>query len=265
MCADRPQTIIYGRSGGNPGWSYEDVLPYFKKAEHADANDSSVWRGSDAALSPEYHGTGGPLNVSDVRSTYPILDQFADAAEQCGFPHNTDFNGPSQEGFGYYQVTQKGGLRFSAKKAYISPVRQRKNLTIITHGHVTKLRFAETGKRVCGVLCRRGGQDVAITARREVILSAGAIQSPQILELSGIGRPDLLQQHGISIRHELAGVGENFSDHYISRLSWRLKRNVSLNNRAHGLRLAAGSRTLSSDAARASIFASRRVRRICEI
>lgn len=224
---------------GNPGWSYEDVLPYFKKAEHADANDSSVWRGTDQALSADYHGRGGPLNVSDIRSTYPILDQFADAAEQCGFPRNTDFNGASQEGFGYYQVTQKNGLRFSAKKAYINPVRHRKNLTIVTHAHVTRLSFARGSKHVTGVVCRRGGQDLLIAARREVVLSAGAIQSPQILELSGIGRPELLQQHGIAVQHELSGVGENFSDHYISRLSWRLRRNVSLNNRAHGLRLAA--------------------------
>ena len=132
------------------------------------------------------------MNVSDIRSTYPILDQFADAAEQCGFPRNTDFNGASQEGFGYYQVTQKNGLRFSAKKAYINPVRHRKNLTIVTHAHVTRLSFARGSKRVTGVVCRRGGQDLLIAARREVVLSAGAIQSPQTLELSGIGRPELL-------------------------------------------------------------------------
>lgn len=224
---------------GNPGWSYEDVLPYFKKAEHADANTDSVWRGTDDFLLADYHGNGGPLNVSDIRSSYPILDQFTKAAEQCGFPKNADFNGATQEGFGYYQVTQKKGLRFSAKKAYISPVKHRKNLTILTHAHVTGLTFAETGKQVTGVHFVHRKEPLTLTASREVILSAGAIQSPQILELSGIGRPDILDQHGIALRHELHGVGENFSDHYISRLSWRLKRSVSLNNRAHGLRLAA--------------------------
>ena len=224
---------------GNPGWGYEDVLPYFKKAEHAEANQNSVWRQPEERLSPDYHGTGGPLNVSDIRSTYPILDQFTDAAEQCGFPRNPDFNGASQEGFGYYQVTQKNGLRFSAKKAYLSPVRHRTNLTVLTDSHVTGLRFADTDRQVTGIVCKRGGQEMTINARREVILSAGAIQSPQILELSGIGRPDILKRYGIPVRHALDGVGENFSDHYISRLSWRLKRNVSLNNKSHGLRLAA--------------------------
>ena len=224
---------------GNPGWGYEDVLPYFKKAEHADANHTSIWRGPDEQLSAEFHGTGGPLNVSDIRSTYPILDQFTEAAAACGFPQNTDFNGASQEGFGYYQVTQKNGLRFSTKRAYINPVRHRKNLTILTHKHVTGLTFSNNNKQVTGVVFRQGEEEQLISVRREVVLSAGAIQSPQILELSGIGRPDILKQHGISVRHELRGVGENFSDHYISRLSWQLKRNVSLNNRARGLRLAA--------------------------
>ena len=224
---------------GNPGWSYEDVLPYFKKAEHSDANADSSWRGTNDRLLSDYHGTGGPLNVSDVRSSYPILDQFTQAAEQCGFPRNADFNGAKQEGFGYYQVTQKKGLRFSAKKAYITPVKHRKNLTILTHAHVTSLTFSETNKQVTGVRCLHRKVSLTLTARREVILSAGAIQSPQILELSGIGHSKILRQHGIALRHELHGVGENFSDHYISRLSWRLKRNVSLNDRAHGLPLVA--------------------------
>ena len=224
---------------GNPGWSYEEVLPYFKKAEHADANTDSVWRRTNERLLPDYHGTGGPLNVSDIRSSYPILDQFTQAAKQCGFPKNADFNGTKQEGFGYYQVTQKKGLRFSAKKAYLSPVKNRKNLIILTHTHVTGLTFSENNKQVTGVHCLHRNVPLTITARNEVILSAGAIQSPQILELSGVGRSDILRQHGIAVRHELHGVGENFSDHYISRLSWRLKRNVSLNDRAHGLQLAA--------------------------
>ncbi len=149
----------------------------------------------------------------------------------------SDYNGASQDGFGYYQVTQKNGLRFSAKKAYLQPARNRPNLRIITHAHVTKISL--TGKRADGVHYNRHGKPHHLKAGREVILSAGAIQSPQILELSGIGAPDHLRRHAIEVRHELSGVGSHLTDHYISRLSWRLRRNISLNNRAHGLGLAA--------------------------
>lgn len=216
---------------GNHGWSYDDVLPYFRKAENCEqlANGDDSF---DSAL----RGVGGPLNVAPVRTRYEALDMVIDAAETLGYPHNHDYNGASQDGFSYYQVTQKNGLRFSAKKAYLQPARKRPNLRIITHAHVTKISL--TGTRADRVDYNQHGKPHHLKAGREVILSAGAIQSPQILELSGIGAPDHLRRHGIEVRHELSGVGSHLTDHYISRLSWRLRRNISLNNRAHGLGLA---------------------------
>ena len=216
---------------GNLGWSYDDVLPYFRKAENCEQLSKGD-EGFDSTL----RGVGGPLNVAPVRTQYEALDMVINAAETLGYPRNHDYNGASQDGFGYYQVTQKNGLRFSAKKAYLQPARKRPNLRIITHAHVTKISLA--GKRADGVHYNRHGKSHHIKAGREVILSAGAIQSPQILELSGIGAPDHLRRHGIEMRHELSGVGNHLTDHYISRLSWRLRRNISLNNHAHGLGLA---------------------------
>ena len=217
---------------GNLGWSYDDVLPYFRKAE----NCEQLGKG-DEGFDSTLRGVGGPLNVAPVRTRYEALDMVIDAAETLGYPRNHDYNGASQDGFGYYQVTQKNGLRFSAKKAYLQPARKRPNLRIITHAHVTKISLA--GKRADGVHYNQQGKSHHIKAGREVILSAGAIQSPQILELSGIGAPDHLRRQAIEVRHELSGVGSHLTDHYISRLSWRLRRNISLNNRAHGLGLAA--------------------------
>ena len=217
---------------GNRGWSYDDVLPYFRKAEHCEALANG-----DMDFDSKIHGIGGPLNVAPVRSRYEALDMLIDAAEKLGYPRNKDYNGASQDGFGYYQVTQKNGLRFSAKKAYLQPARKRPNLRVITHAHVTSISLC--GERVDGVHFNRHGKAHNLKVGREVILSAGTIQSPQILELSGIGAPDHITRHGINVCHELPGVGSHLADHYISRLSWRLRRNISLNNRAHGLGLAA--------------------------
>lgn len=213
---------------GNPGWDYQAVLPYFRKAEHcefAEAGDS-------------YRDQGGPLNVAPIRDHYPALDRLIEAAGECGYRHNPDYNGASQDGFAYSQVTQKAGLRFSAKKAYLDDARRRPNLRVITSAMATGLVFAEDdpGKAVA-VRYRRHGQDGIAAAGREVILAAGAIQSPQLLELSGIGDGARLSHLGISPRLDLPGVGENLADHYISRLSWRLNANVSLNNKATGLPL----------------------------
>ncbi len=215
---------------GNTGWSYEDVLPYFRKAETCEFAD---------AADPT-RGRQGPLNVANVRNHYFALDKLIDAAESCGYARNPDYNNGNQDGFGYYQVTQKNGLRFSAKKAYLQPARHRKNLRVITHAHVTGLLFADPDalrKRVNGVRFRQGGHDRQIRAQRCVILSAGAFQSPQILELSGIGQAERLRKHGIKVMADLAGVGENLTDHYISRLSWRLSQNISINNTARGFGL----------------------------
>jgi len=215
---------------GNLGWSYRDVLPYFRRAEHCEFADKD----------DEFHAKGGPLNVSGLRNGYPALDLLIKAAESCGHPHNPDYNGASQDGFATYQVTQKNGMRFSAKKAYLQQARRRPNLRVVTHAHVTKLALqgeASGVQRATGVVFQQHGQTHTASANREVILSAGAIQSPQILELSGIGNPKHLSSHGVAVRHGLAGVGENLADHYISRLSWRLISEISINSKAHGIPL----------------------------
>ena len=216
---------------GNRGWSFEDVLPYFRKSEHSETLASG-----DENFDSRLHGVNGPLNVAPVRSNYEALDILIAAAKKMGYPHNKDYNGARQDGFGYYQVTQKNGLRFSAKKAYLQPARSRPNLRVITSAHVTAITLS--GNRADGVSYMRHGRQHHIKAGCEVILSAGAIQSPQILELSGIGDPAHLADLGITVRHALVGVGQNLSDHYISRISWRLRRNISLNNQASGIGLA---------------------------
>jgi len=208
---------------GCTGWSYEDVLPYFKKSEHRETGGDD-WR-----------GTGGPLNVADVRTTYAILDRVIDAAEEAGYPRNPDYNGERQEGFGYYQLTQKQGRRWSAKMAYLDPTRGRANLRIQSGALATGLTME--GTRVTGVKYRAGGRDLEASAGREVILCAGSVQSPQLLELSGIGQPELLKSLGIEVQYALPGVGENLQDHYVSRLVWRLRGTRTLNEDTRGLAL----------------------------
>ena len=213
---------------GNKGWSYEDVLPYFRKAEHCEAL-------AEEEMDPDLRGHDGPLNVSMVRSKYDALDLLIKSAESLGYPHNPDYNGHDQEWFGYYQVTQKNGVRHSAKKAYIDPIKHRNNLRIMTHTHATSLIL--DGKKVIGVHCTQRGKPMQFFAGREVLLSAGAIQSPQLLELSGIGRPDHLRGLGIEPIHALTGVGEHLADHYISRISWKLNQDISINKYARGVGL----------------------------
>lgn len=186
-------------AAGNPGWSHDDVLPYFKRAEH---NERIV---------DDYHGQGGPLNVAESRNNHPAADAFIEAGVECQQRHNTDFNGADQEGVGRYQVTQVHGMRCSAAKAYLEPIQGRENLEIITRTRVLKV-LIEDGRAI-GVRMRRGGQDVNLMAAREVILSAGAFQSPQILMLSGIGDGDYLNQFGVNMVHHLPGVGKNLHDH----------------------------------------------------
>ena len=184
---------------GNPGWGWADVLPVFKAAEHNE-------RGSDA-----FHGTGGPLNVMDLCDPNPFSHAFVEAGVQAGHVHNRDFNGATQEGVGLYQVTHKGGERFSAAKAYLAPNRARPNLHVVTGAQVTRV-LVEHGRAV-GVAYVQGGREHTVRAAREVILSAGALQSPQLLMLSGIGPADHLRQHGIAVRHDLPGVGAHLHDH----------------------------------------------------
>jgi len=184
---------------GNPGWGFDDVLPYFKRAEHNE-------RGADA-----FHGTGGPLNVMDLRSPNRFGPVFVDAGVQAGWPRNDDFNGAVQDGVGMYQVTHKNGERWSAAKGYLTPNRGRTNLQVVTDAHAA--RIVMDGKRAVGVEYRQGGEVKRLAASREVIVSAGAFQSPQLLMLSGIGPGAHLQQHVIPVVHDLPGVGANLHDH----------------------------------------------------
>jgi choline dehydrogenase-like flavoprotein len=184
---------------GNAGWGWGDVLPYFKKAEHNE-------RGAD-----EFHGTGGPLNVMDLRSPNRFGAVFVQAARQAGFPPNADFNGAEQEGVGLYQVTHRNGERFSIAKAYLTPNLGRPNLQVITDAHTT--RIVTEGRRAVGVEYLQGGQPKQLRASREVLVCGGALMSPQLLLLSGIGAAAQLQAHGIAVVHDLPGVGRNLHDH----------------------------------------------------
>lgn len=193
---------------GNPGWSYADVLPYFKRSEHNE-------RGADAL-----HGQGGPLNVMDLRSPNPFLPAFIEAGQQAGYAHNTDFNGPEQEGVGAYQVTHKNGERWSAAKGYLTPHLGRPNLTVITSALTTRVLVETVNGQPCavGVEYRPSGgrgapQTLRLKPGGEVLLSAGAFGSPQLLMLSGIGPAEHLREMGIDVVHDLPGVGDNLHDH----------------------------------------------------
>jgi choline dehydrogenase len=183
---------------GNPGWGYEDVLPYFRKAE----NNA---RGAD-----KYHGDEGPLAVSDSELNYTISKVF-EAAEQVGMPMSNDFNGEQYEGFGPFQFTIANGRRGSTAVAYLHPAMNRHNLTVMTAADVVRIEF--DGNRAVGVEAVHKGKQVSVKANREVIVSAGAINSLQFLMLSGVGDPDGLRAHGINLVHALPGVGKNLQEH----------------------------------------------------
>jgi len=185
---------------GNRGWSYAELLPLFKRAQHQERGPSA------------YHGVDGPLNVADLRQQGEISRVFVRAAGQAGYPLNDDFNGAEQEGVGFYQVTQKDGQRCSSARAYLHPIRQRPNLTVLTNALASRILFE--GKQAVGVAyLDRSDQTVELRARREVVLAGGAINSPQLLLLSGVGPRAALEQHGIPVLHELPGVGQNLQDH----------------------------------------------------
>lgn len=194
------------RQLGCTGWSYEDVLPYFRRAEHQQ-------RGTD-----EFHGGDGPLAVSDMRVRRDICDAYIEAAEKNGIARTRDFNGAQQEGAGYFQLTARNGFRCSAAVAYLRPARNRPNLTIVTNAQTQRLTFE--GRRVTGVVYQLGNTTQTVTANKEVILSAGAIHSPHLLMLSGIGPQAALQQAGIQVLHDLPGVGQNLQDHLQVRLTY---------------------------------------------
>lgn len=185
---------------GNSGWSYDEVLPYFLRSEH------------NERIHNPWHGQNGPLWVSDSRTDNPIHAKYLEAARQCGLPVTDDFNGAEQEGVGIYQLTQKNGRRWSAAHAYLLPhIGSRSNLSVQTHTQVQRILFE--GTRAVGVEVLQNGKTRVIRARREVILAAGAFQSPQILMLSGVGDATELGQHGIPVVHHLPGVGKNLQDH----------------------------------------------------
>jgi choline dehydrogenase len=209
---------------GNRGWSYDAVLPYFRKSEHFEGEVDPA------------RGRGGPLNVAHMRERAELLDAFIDAAVDEGFPRNKDYNNGHQEGFGYFQVTQKNGERWSTARGFLDPVRHRPNLRIETGALATRILLE--GTRAVGVGYTVAGQPREARCGREVIISSGAVKSPHLLELSGIGDPAILGPLGIAVRHALPGVGENYRDHYAPRMNWRVKLPVSLNNQTRGLRFA---------------------------
>jgi choline dehydrogenase-like flavoprotein len=186
-------------AAGASGWAWRDVLPVFLRAENNERGAS------------DFHGVGGPLNVADLRSPNPFARLFVEAAKEAGLPANDDFNGPQQEGVGLYQVTQKGGERWNAARAYLHPAMDRSNLAVYTEAHALRVLFES--KRATGVEIWRAGRAEILGARREVVLAAGAFQTPQLLMCSGVGPGEQLRALGIAAVHDAPGVGENLQDH----------------------------------------------------
>ena len=209
---------------GNRGWGFADVLPYFRRSERRIGHGDDTYRGRD-----------GELVVTDVDRRDPISDAFIDGAANQGIPRGLDYNGAIQEGVGYFQRTIHKGQRASAARAFLHPVRRRMNLDIRTHAHVTRIVF--NGQRAISVLYRREGRAHEVLAKREIILSAGAIASPQILHVSGIGRAVLRRDIGVSPVQNLAGVGENLSDHFGVRVAAELAGIRTINEDTRGMAL----------------------------
>ena len=193
------QDYDHWRQLGNEGWSFEELLPYFKRSINNE-------RGED-----EYHGVGGPLNVMDQHSEIPSHEQFIQAGVEAGYSFNDDFNGVQQEGVGPYQLTKFGKQRCSAARAFLTPILGRDNLTVMTEARSLRINFE--GKRAQGVTYLKDGEQYEVTAARETIICAGAVQSPQLLQLSGVGNPEDLGSVGIDCVHPLSGVGQNLQDH----------------------------------------------------
>ena len=203
------------RELGNAGWGYDDVLPYFRKSEDND-------RGAN-----HFHGKGGPLGVASAPH-HELVDAFVESGIKAGYPRNTDFNGATQEGFGFTQMTARNGQRCSASMAFLHPARSRSNLSVVTHALAQRIVFKD-GKAI-GVEFKRGDKVELVTARKEVILCGGSFNSPQLLQLSGIGPGGLLQEHDIPVLADLPGVGENLQDHFTAAMSFRCTRKVTIND-----------------------------------
>ena len=215
---------------GNRGWGYADVLPYFRRCENRiGASGGDPFRGRD-----------GNLQVTDLDYPHPLCEAFMDGAKQLGIPRNPDYNGARQEGISYVQRTTYRRRRVSTARAFLHPAKPRPNLTVRTNAHATRVLLE--GKRALGIEYAkggRGGEVAEVRANREVILSGGAINSPQILQISGIGPAALLRSLGVEVKHDLAGVGENLRDHYAPRFSVRVKNIETLNERSRGLKFVA--------------------------
>jgi choline dehydrogenase len=218
------------RQHGNSGWGYDDVLPYFKKAENQA-------RGAD-----DFHGVGGPLPVSDSRHGDPLSDAFIAAAAETGIPVNKDFNGATQEGAGWFQTTTRGGKRASTAVSYLRPAKGRKNLHIETSSLAQRILFE--GRRAVGLEYRKEGSLRTARARREILVSSGAYNSPQLLQLSGVGPAELLKKHGIDVVLDAAGVGHDLQDHMQVRVVMRCSQPITLNDIVNhpGRRIMAGAR-----------------------
>jgi len=210
---------------GCRGWTYADVLPYFKTSEHYVSGKET-----------EYRGKGGPLLVEDYRTILPLTHRFVEAAQQAGFPFTPDYNGAVQEGAGYSQMTRRGRFRGSTARTFLAEARRRSNLRVETNAVVTGLLF--DGKRCTGVAFRQSGSIRRVVAAREVVVSGGTVNSPHLLQISGIGPADHLRSIGVEVVHELPGVGANLSDHFAVRVTHRVKDEVSVNQLARGMRLA---------------------------
>lgn len=210
---------------GNRGWGYQDILPYFKRTERriGDGDDS-------------FRGREGGLTVTDLDWRDPLCEAFIEGAVGLGIPRNPDYNGASQEGVGYFQRAIYKGRRMSAARAFLRPAMRRGNIDVRTRAHVVRILFE--GRRAVGIAYRRGGQMQEVRARREVILCGGAVNSPQLLQISGVGPAGLLKDLGVPVVHALAGVGENLRDHYPIRLTARVKGVRTVNERVTGLALA---------------------------
>jgi len=209
---------------GCTGWSYDDVLPYFRKSE-------SFEPGAD-----DYHGGDGPMAVEHYRTVLPLTDRFVAAAIDTGFKLNPDYNGVTQEGVSYSQNSRRKRFRASTARAFLAPAKNRPNLRVVTNALAQRLTFA--GQRCTGIIVDHGGRSLAISAAREVILSAGAVGSPHLLQISGIGAPDHLRAIGVDVVHASRDVGANLSDHYSAMVVHRIQGITSVNTLARGLPLA---------------------------
>ena len=206
---------------GNRGWSWREVLPYFRKMEHNSRGAS------------EYHGGDGPQWCSDIDERHELMEAIIRAGRELGVPRNDDFNGATQEGVGYYQLFTRNGLRCSAAAAYLRPARRRRNLRVETNAHATAIHFE--GTRAAGIEYRQHGITKQARVAREVILAAGALQTPQLLQLSGVGRGAFLQELGIPVVKDLPGVGENLQDHLQFRLMYKVSKPITTNDQLRSL------------------------------